>query len=98
MFVFESNIWYKMWGWAQNAPETTGTRWSESYCAFVTWEAADGLALSQTTSPHDARPRAELRWLSCPSLKSSKVSKLLPQTTEEGVQSHGQTCKQLTED
>ena len=19
MFVFESNIWYKMWGWAQNA-------------------------------------------------------------------------------
>ena len=40
----------------------------------------------------------ELRWLSCPSLKSSNVSKLLPQTTEEDVQRHGQTCKQFTED
>ena len=34
----------------------TGTHWSESHCAFVTWQAADGLAFSQTTSPHDARP------------------------------------------
>ena len=40
----------------------------------------------------------ELRWLSCPSLKSSNVSKLLPQTTEEDVQRHGQACKQFTED